>query len=110
MSNDVTVPGGTFLGIYGGFAVVLVRKGDKYGLDNCLTYDEVEPMVEFYDADYAGKRGFTSLGQFVSRYYLKTLTERPIAGLCLDGGVPKWSIRAEPLADALKAVLLTVGI
>lgn len=110
MSNDVTVPGGTFLGIYGGFAVVLVRKGDKYGRNNCLTHDKDEPMVEFYDADYAGKPGLWSLGQFVSRYYLKTLTAHPIAGLCLDGGVPKWSIAAAPLADALKAVLLTVGI
>jgi hypothetical protein len=104
MANDITTPGGTFLGIYGGFSVVLVRKGDRYGLENCLTHEKDDPMVEFYDADYAGKPYFTKVGQFVSRYYLSTLTERPVAGLCLDGGIPKWSIAAGPLADALKAV------
>lgn len=107
MSNDVTVPGGTFLGIYGGFAVVLVREGDKYGRDNCLTHDG-EPMVEFYDVRSAGKRGFTKLGQFVSRYYLKTLTERPVGGINLDGGVPEWTIAADPVAAALSAAKLAL--
>jgi hypothetical protein len=106
MANDITVPGGTFFGIYGGFSVVLVCKGDKYGRDNCLTHDKDEPMVEFYDADYAGKRGFTTVGQFITRYSLKTLTERPAGGLNLHGGEPKWRIAAGPLAEALLAIKL----
>ncbi len=29
-----------------------VRKGDRYGLDGCLTHDEDNPLIEFYDARY----------------------------------------------------------
>ena len=31
--------------------VRIVEKGDSYGRDMCLTYDETDPLVEFYDAD-----------------------------------------------------------
>lgn len=110
MANDITVPGGTFLGIYGGFSVVLVRKGDKYGLKNCLTYDGDVPMVEFYDIRFLGP-GFTKVGQFVSRYALSTLLQHGEGrGLCLDGGVPDWTISALDLAQAMAAVAIFLSL
>jgi hypothetical protein len=83
--------------------VRIVEKGDSYGRDMCLTYDETDPLVEFYDADASFNDGpkdiGMKLGQFVSRYYMSTLMGNefsdPIGngqGLCLDGGVPKWEI------------------
>ncbi len=76
------------------FNVRLVSKGDRYGLDWCRTHDKDEPLVEFYDARYP----HTEFGQFVSRYCLSTMLERDDAGLCLDGGVPEWSISADDMA------------
>lgn len=69
------------------FNVRIVRKGGRYGLNNCLTHDKDEPMVEFYDSRYP----HTEHGQFVSRYYVATIlgTDRygsGEGGLCLDGG------------------------
>lgn len=109
MNDDVIAPGGTFLGIHGGFAVVLVRKGDKYGRGNCLTHGEDVPLVEFYDVAAAGKRGFTKAGQFVSRYYATTLRDTRGQGLCLDAGVPQWRIAAAPLADAIASVEMALN-
>lgn len=83
------------------FTVRLVQKGTRYGLKHCLTHDKDEPMVEFYDADYDFDRDDEGnvLGQFVTRYYLKTLLDKaPGTGLCLDGGVPVWSIDARAFA------------
>lgn len=76
--------------------VRLVFKGDRYGLDMCLTHDEDEMLVEFYDCryDFASDVDGTVLGQFVSRYYFKTLrkTDWTQGGLNLDGGVDSWSV------------------
>jgi hypothetical protein len=73
-----------------------VFDGDAYGLDMKLTHSG-KPMVEFYDAHYE----HTDFGQFVSRYYADTLLEgmddAPGRGLCLDGGVPEWSVSGEAL-------------
>ena len=62
------------------FNVRIVRAGDRYGRDNCLTYDKDEPLVEFYIGDY-----------FVSRYYVATILGTDgygsgEGGLILDGG------------------------
>ena len=70
------------------FNLRIVRKGDHYGRDNCLTHNKPEPLVEFYDVRYP----HTELGQFVTRYYAETLLEMEDTGLCLDGGVPNWSV------------------
>ena len=51
------------------------------------TIETTDDLVSFYDARYEHK----DLGQFVSRYYIKTILEGN-SGLCLDGGVPDWSI------------------
>ena len=33
------------------WCVRIVFEGDGYGLNHCLTHDETEPMIEFYDMD-----------------------------------------------------------
>ena len=72
------------------FNVRFVEKGERYGLDSCLLHEEEDGLVEFYDARYT--EGFTVLGQFVSRYYVSTLLNRPIRGLNLEGGSPNWYV------------------
>jgi hypothetical protein len=79
---------------FGIWNVRIVRKGEKYGLNRCLTNDRDDPLVEFYDSRQSVEN-FGELGQFVSRYYLHTLTHSkhpPGTGLCLDGGVPAWDV------------------
>jgi len=68
-----------------------VTKGGNYGLNDCLTHNDTDPLVEFYSRDTFGP----GKHQFISRYYLSTLTERGAAspyltGLNLDGGVERW--------------------
>ena len=78
--------------------VRIVKTGDQYGLNMCLTNDKA-PMVEFYDSRYP----HTEYGQFVSRYYISTILsdkEYP-NGLCLDGRVPAWQVSAEDMVDVL---------
>lgn len=66
-----------------------------------------ETVVKFYDAEYAGKDGFTEHGQFASEYYLRTLLDHDQEyGLNLHGGVPKWSIDAETMAEITKFILV----
>lgn len=77
------------------FNVRLVHQGDKYGLNNCLTHEQKEPLVEFYDTRYP----HTEFGQFVTRYNMSTLLERTAhVGLDLDGGIPDWKIDVEGMA------------
>ena len=77
------------------FNVRIVNTGDKYGLNDCLT-NRKAPMVEFYDSRFTqGADG--DRGQFVSRYYVDTLLERDTGGLCLDGGVPAWTVSADDM-------------
>lgn len=88
------------------FNVRIVRAGDRYGRDFCLTHDkEDEPLVEFYDTRYP----HTEYGQFVSRYYVSTIlgTDRygsGEGGLMLDGGVPSWTVSAQDM-DTVRAYL-----
>ena len=72
------------------WAVRIVQKGELYGLRNCLMHVKEEPLVEFYDTRFP----HTHLGQFVSRYPISTMigTHPYGHGLCLDGGVPDWTI------------------
>ena len=88
------------------WTVVILFKGDKYGLDNCLIHDSLEPLVEFYDRryDFDKSEDGVVLGQFVSRYNMSTLREHtPGVGLNLHGGVSNWSISAVSM-DALVAL------
>ena len=77
--------------------VKILEQGDAYGLDNCLTHDGVEPLVEFYDGRYI--ENFGILGQFVSRYYVETILEGNNTGLNLHGGVESWSIGHEGMKE-----------
>ena len=95
--------------------VKLVFKGDKYGLDNCITHDSDEPMVEFYDLSYP--ETFGTDGQFVSRYNLGTILfegralsrselmkaeeRNPEYGIDLQGDVDGWEMSADCLTEVL---------
>ena len=84
------------------FRARLVKQGDRYGLNDCLTHDSPRPMIEFYDARYP----HTPHGQFVSRYYLDTLTDHPFEhGLDLQGDVADWTIDADTLQTMIGDVL-----
>lgn len=97
------------------FHVRLVRHGDRYGLNDCLVHDKVDPLVEFYDATYENDRRFTpGLGQFASRYSLSTLTGNPGGygndhlhsprGIALCGHVPEWTVTGGNVVDAIAAI------
>ena len=88
------------------FNVLLVSRGDRYGLNDKLTHDKDDPLVEFWDATYEDDERFTlGRGQFVSRYYLSTLTDRSSrAGLDLCGHEPAWKVTAKNVADVLEAI------
>jgi hypothetical protein len=72
-----------------------------------------EPIVRWYDGRYPHKKeGKIVLGQFVSSYYITTMLGDEFGarlgdsgGLCLDGGVPDWSVSqecAKEVADFLE--------
>ena len=86
------------------FGVRLVRKGESYGLNHCLTHDSHKPLLEFYDLSYP--ETFGDEGQFVTRYYLHSLFSRlqdkNNAPLCLDGGIPEWTITSKNIRDAVR--------
>lgn len=85
------------------FGVRLVRTGDRYGRDDCLTHDG-ETMVEFYDLSYPDK--FGERGQFVSRYNLSDLAGRAYAyGLDLDGGVDVWTVDVDAMMQVDRLIL-----
>lgn len=104
------------------WTVRLITKGDRYGLDDCLTYDENKPMVSFYDADYKNVGTFGPYGQFTGgSYYLATLQGKDGfsfgAGehrgeLSLMDNVPKWTVSSADMnvimdwLDAREAQLL----
>lgn len=94
----------------------LIRLGDRYGLDGCITHalengytSFEEPLIEFYtligdDKDgslsWDGVKGYW----FVSRYYLSTFMGTceysrdggPVKnGLSLDGGYPEYDLDAQ---------------
>jgi hypothetical protein len=79
------------------WTIRIVDEGDKYGRDDCLTYEKEEPVVEFYDADNLFDKDEASgevLGQFVSRYYISTIADGKGGGLNLMGYEPKWTINS----------------
>jgi hypothetical protein len=76
------------------FNTKLIRAGDKYGLDDCLTHDG-DPMLEFYDPRYQ----HTPIGQFVSRYYVRTLLEGNNTGLMLDTQHSDWQVDQEQMTE-----------
>ena len=85
------------------FLVRRVNTGDRYGLNDCLI-NESEAMIEFYDYKHRGE-AFGARGQFASRYYLSTLTEREGGGLNLHGGVDAWWVSHANVEEALAALV-----
>ena len=89
MANTALLAGDRWL-------VRVVKRDDRYGLNDCLVHDEDDPLVEFYDAEYRGSgegREFGPRGQFVARYYWSTLCKRPRGlGLDLLSYEPKWKL------------------
>lgn len=87
------------------FLIRVVKKGDKYGLDDCLIHDEAEPLIEFYDLS-VNLKSWGERGQFAARYYASTLAEdaEDLArrGLCLHGGIAEWGVDGKALAPVLK--------
>lgn len=89
ITNDLGIP----------MTVRIVTKGERYGLNGCMTHEMDEPLVEFYDARYNHNDWLGFCGQFVGRYFLSTLEEdrRTLVmyGLDLDGGIPDWKVSGE---------------
>ena len=87
------------------FNIVLICKGDRYGLNDKLVHDQDEPMIEFWDATYENDSRFTKgRGQFVQRYNLKTLSGKTHKyGLDLYGGEPAWKVTGSNVDDAIAA-------
>lgn len=92
------------------FTVRLVAMGETHGLNGCLTHDQPEPLVEFYDLKYAGE-DFGPLGQFVACYYLAEVVRRhAFRPFALDAGIPRWTLDdAATAAAAHGARLLAHG-
>ncbi len=97
LMKDTLMHGGWRIGI---FFVRLVRKGDTYGRDDCLTHDEDEPLVEFYDSRYP----HTPRGQFISSYYLSVFMGAS-DGIDLYGGEPEWKATAEEVKQLQQWIL-----
>ena len=84
------------------FDARVVDTNDNYGLNDGLV-NEYAPMVEFYDM---GASNFPN-GQFVSRYYVSTITEDDgSCGIDLDYGIPEWSIDGPALVKVVKFLKL----
>lgn len=80
------------------FTVRLVQEGEQYGLRDCYTHDNEDPLVEFYDKRYA----HTEFGQFITRYSLSTLLDNTSTGLNLYGGEPQWSIDEKDMKEVVQ--------
>lgn len=73
------------------FAVVLVRKGERYGRTGSLVARR--DIVEFYDRKFAGDPRFDVHGQKCGEYFAETLLKRsPGVALAIDLGIPAWTI------------------
>ena len=69
----------------------LVQKGEKYGLDDCLTHDAVDPLIEFYSRQV--RNPLDPLGIFVSRYHLSLFLQVK-SGIKLNSE-PEWFIDSD---------------
>lgn len=69
------------------FNVRILRQGEKYGLNDCLTHRDADPVVEFYVANLKSQ-GWPR-GQLASSYYVKDFLQIA-GGLCLFGDVREW--------------------
>ena len=95
------------------FTIRMVKPGEEYGRDMCLSNESGQCLVEFYDREYdfQTEADGTILGQFVSRYYLSTLLSGydGSRGLNLDGGIKKWSLDKDALTYGLEVCIEALG-
>ncbi len=83
------------------FGVRLIRKGEKWGLNDCLTHDREDPLVEIIDLD-VDRTKFPD-GQHVSYYGRSTLLERgELVGLDMLGYEPKWKLDGAAFAQVYR--------
>lgn len=83
----------------------IVRKilcGEGYGVNDSIIHDREDPLIEFFDFDYANVRSFGEYGQFISRYYESTLAERTPYALSLYSDVDSWYLSKENMYEVLE--------
>jgi hypothetical protein len=74
------------------FEVRCIRKGDHYGLHDCLIHNEDEPVIEFQDIT-PEETNLTPEPHFIARYPAATILQRPDhVGLWLYGYNMAWRI------------------
>jgi len=82
------------------FVFRVIYRSGHYGREEKVLHDDPKPLIEVFDATYAGQGGFEPQGQIVSQYFLDTLRERPAGtGLDLHGGVDAWKVDAEAMRE-----------
>lgn len=87
------------------FTIRLLQPGESYGLNQSLTHNEEEPLIEVYDARFDGE---PDLGQFIGRYYISTFMSVNGA-LDLHESVPDWTLNTDAVKQSqqwLQAVIL----
>lgn len=85
------------------FTVRVVSEGQKYGLNNCLTHDSSDPLVEFYATKSAGE-AFGCFGQFCSRLSLSQLLKSGSTPWHMELSIPSWYLTADEM-DSIKVSL-----
>lgn len=83
------------------FNVRLLEKGEAYGLNDCLTHDGDEPLIEFYDGRYCNEDFHIERGQFVARYYLETILEHS-GELLLYTDIEDWQVSGKNIREIKK--------
>ncbi len=82
------------------FMVRVVRKGGRYGLNDCLVHEKDVPLVQFWDLKHVNKNGFGERGQFVTAYSATELSKHVDGiGLFLHFGIPEWTVDADPMEE-----------
>lgn len=83
---------------------ILLTNSNGLKFNAVIMYDGLK--VEFYDDRFKGILFDPEFGQFVSRYYIETLTRDSASlklnGLNLDGGIDEWSIDSDAMKEFFK--------
>ncbi len=75
------------------FRVRCVRKGDRYGLHDCLFHDGEEPLVEFTDVTRGGAADRPAEAHFFARYPAGVILRKPdTEDLWLYGRTLAWRL------------------
>ena len=93
------------------FMIKVVRRGEAYGRNGCLTNDG-EAAMEVYDytrPDF--DPDFPGCGQLVGRWNVSALlaNDWPNGGLNLHGGVPAWYLDGAAFEEAMGFTVSYLG-